>query len=44
MLEKYDIEVDMLRPAEQAMNILKSNRPDAIHGTISCRGWMACRR
>jgi CheY-like chemotaxis protein len=30
MLEKYDIEVDMAESAEQAMQYLKSNRPDAI--------------
>jgi CheY-like chemotaxis protein len=30
MLEKYDIEVDMEESAEQAMEYLKSNRPDAI--------------
>jgi CheY-like chemotaxis protein len=30
MLEKYDIEVDMAESAEQAMNYLKGNRPDAI--------------
>jgi CheY-like chemotaxis protein len=30
MLEKYDIEVDMAESAEQAMEYLKSNRPDAI--------------
>src|SRR5713226_7605329 len=30
MLEKYDIEVDMAESAEQAIEYLKSNRPDAI--------------
>jgi CheY-like chemotaxis protein len=30
MLEKYDIEVDMAEAAEQAIEYLKSNRPDAI--------------
>jgi CheY-like chemotaxis protein len=30
MLEKYDIEVDMAESAEQAMQYLKNNRPDAI--------------
>ncbi len=30
MLEKYDIEVDMAESAEQAMEYLKSDRPDAI--------------
>jgi CheY-like chemotaxis protein len=30
MLEKYDIEVDMAESAEQAMQYLQSNRPDAI--------------
>jgi CheY-like chemotaxis protein len=30
MLEKYDIEVDMAEAAEQAIDYLKSNRPDAI--------------
>jgi len=30
MLEKYDIEVDMAESAEQALEYLKSNRPDAI--------------
>src|ERR1700730_8621755 len=30
MLEKYDIEVDMSEPAEQAIEYLKHNRPDAI--------------
>jgi CheY-like chemotaxis protein len=30
MLEKYDIEVDMEESAEQAMEYLKNNRPDAI--------------
>ena len=30
MLEKYDIEVDMSESAEQAMEYLKHNRPDAI--------------
>jgi CheY-like chemotaxis protein len=30
MLEKYDIEVDMEESAEQAIEYLKSNRPDAI--------------
>ena len=30
MLEKYDIEVDMAEAAEQAIEYLKNNRPDAI--------------
>src|ERR1700677_4291638 len=30
MLEKYDIEVDMAEAAEQAIEYLKHNRPDAI--------------
>src|SRR5882762_1026839 len=30
MLEKYDIEVDMSESAEQAIEYLKHNRPDAI--------------
>src|SRR5712691_2654256 len=30
MLEKYDIEVDMAESAEQAIEYLNSNRPDAI--------------
>jgi CheY-like chemotaxis protein len=30
MLEKYDIEVDMAESAEQALEYLKGNRPDAI--------------
>ncbi len=30
MLEKYDIEVDMAESAEQAIEYLKNNRPDAI--------------
>ena len=30
MLEKYDIEVDMAESAEQAIEYLKGNRPDAI--------------
>jgi CheY-like chemotaxis protein len=30
MLEKYDIDVDMAESAEQAMQYLKNNRPDAI--------------
>ena len=30
MLEKYDIEVDMAESAEQAIDYLNSNRPDAI--------------
>ena len=30
MLEKYDIEVDMAESAEQAIEYLKHNRPDAI--------------
>src|SRR5229473_1372810 len=30
MLEKYDIEVDMSESAEQAIEYLKNNRPDAI--------------
>jgi CheY-like chemotaxis protein len=30
MLEKYDIEVDMAESAEQAIDYLKNNRPDAI--------------
>jgi CheY-like chemotaxis protein len=30
MLEKYDIEVDMAESAEQAIEYLKTNRPDAI--------------
>jgi len=30
MLEKYDIEVDMAESAEQALEYLKHNRPDAI--------------
>ena len=30
MLEKYDIEVDMAEAAEQAIDYLKNNRPDAI--------------
>src|SRR6202034_2869393 len=30
MLEKYDIEVDMAKAAEQAIEYLKHNRPDAI--------------
>src|SRR5271167_3655987 len=30
MLEKYDIEVDMAESAEQAMDYLTRNRPDAI--------------
>jgi CheY-like chemotaxis protein len=30
MLEKYDIEVDMAESAEQAIEYLQSNRPDAI--------------
>src|ERR1700733_2655945 len=30
MLEKYDIEVDLAEAAEQAIEYLKSNRPDAI--------------
>jgi len=30
MLEKYDIEVDMAEAAEQAIEYLKQNRPDAI--------------
>src|SRR3984893_4961991 len=30
MLEKYDIEVDMAESAKQAIEYLKSNRPDAI--------------
>lgn len=30
MLEKYDIEVDMAEAAEEAIEYLKSNRPDAI--------------
>jgi CheY-like chemotaxis protein len=30
MLEKYDIEVDMAESAEQAIDYLKTNRPDAI--------------
>jgi len=30
MLEKYDIEVDMAESAEQAMQYLQTNRPDAI--------------
>jgi CheY-like chemotaxis protein len=30
MLEKYDIAVDMAESAEQAIDYLKSNRPDAI--------------
>jgi CheY-like chemotaxis protein len=30
MLEKFDIEVDMAESAEQAIEYLKSNRPDAI--------------
>ena len=30
MLEKYDIEVEMAESAEQAIEYLKSNRPDAI--------------
>jgi CheY-like chemotaxis protein len=30
MLEKYDIEVDMAESAEQAMQYLQNNRPDAI--------------
>jgi CheY-like chemotaxis protein len=30
MLEKYDLEVDMAESAEQAIEYLKSNRPDAI--------------
>ncbi|MEP6883518.1 MAG: response regulator [Gammaproteobacteria bacterium] len=30
MLEKYDIEVDMAEAAEQAIEYLKTNRPDAI--------------
>jgi CheY-like chemotaxis protein len=30
MLEKYDIEVDMADAAEQAIEYLKNNRPDAI--------------
>src|SRR6201994_4711100 len=30
MLEKYDIEVDMEESAEQAIEYLKGNRPDAI--------------
>jgi CheY-like chemotaxis protein len=30
MLEKYDIEVDMAESAEQAIDYLKGNRPDAI--------------
>jgi CheY-like chemotaxis protein len=30
MLEKYDIEVDMLDAAERAIEYLQSNRPDAI--------------
>jgi CheY-like chemotaxis protein len=30
MLEKYDIEVDMAESAEQSIEYLKSNRPDAI--------------
>src|ERR1700760_293131 len=30
MLEKYDIEVDMEESAEQAIEYLQTNRPDAI--------------
>ncbi len=30
MLEKYDVEVDMAESAEQAIEYLNSNRPDAI--------------
>src|SRR5450631_2805421 len=30
MLEKYDIDVDMAESAEQAIEYLKGNRPDAI--------------
>src|SRR5450432_3788789 len=30
MLEKYDIEVDLAEAAEQAIEYLKNNRPDAI--------------
>src|SRR6202171_5527245 len=30
MLEKYDIEVDMAESAEQSIEYLKHNRPDAI--------------
>src|ERR1700753_1388276 len=30
MLEKYDIEVDMAESAEQAIEYLQGNRPDAI--------------
>src|ERR1022692_61115 len=30
MLEKYDIEVDLAESAEQSIEYLKSNRPDAI--------------
>src|SRR5258708_36333549 len=30
MLEKYDVEVDMAESAEQAIEFLKSNRPDAV--------------
>src|SRR6202142_866744 len=30
MLEKYDIEVDMAESAEQAIDYLNNNRPDAI--------------
>ena len=30
MLEKYDLEVDMAESAEQAIEYLKANRPDAI--------------
>ena len=30
MLEKYDIEVDMAESAEQAIEYLNHNRPDAI--------------
>jgi CheY-like chemotaxis protein len=30
MLEKYDIEVDMAEAAEQAIDYLRNNRPDAI--------------
>src|SRR6202795_401168 len=30
MLEKYEVEVDMAESAEQAIEYLKSNRPDAI--------------